>query len=225
MKYPETVPVLKSGDVMSGNLTFTGNANVNVDGTGKIMEKGVALIPRGIIVMWSGSSLSVPTEWQICDGTNGTPNLRGKFIVSAGGQANYADGAEGGQNTLSIATADAGAHTHSMTTDTQGAHTHTGVTGGHVLTVNELPAHSHNLGTTGVPRIGTGHGYVGTAGVTGVALPSTDSTGNNIAHNHTISSDGNHSHMITSNASGTHSHIVAFDNRPQYYALAYIMKL
>lgn len=36
-------------------------------------------IPTGTIVMWSGANL--PLGWAICDGQNGTPDLRGKFIV------------------------------------------------------------------------------------------------------------------------------------------------
>lgn len=33
----------------------------------------------GMIVMWSGTE--VPAEWALCDGQNGTPDLRGRFIV------------------------------------------------------------------------------------------------------------------------------------------------
>jgi microcystin-dependent protein len=36
-------------------------------------------VPAGTIVMWSGSN--IPNGWAICDGENGTPDLRGKFIV------------------------------------------------------------------------------------------------------------------------------------------------
>jgi len=37
-------------------------------------------IPAGVIVMWSGALANIPTGWQLCDGTNGTPDLRAKFI-------------------------------------------------------------------------------------------------------------------------------------------------
>lgn len=36
-------------------------------------------IPRGIIVMWYGSPSTVPEGWALCDGTNGTPNMTGRF--------------------------------------------------------------------------------------------------------------------------------------------------
>lgn len=42
-------------------------------------------IPSGVIVMWSGSVASIPSGWFLCNGSNGTPNLRDKFIVCASG--------------------------------------------------------------------------------------------------------------------------------------------
>ena len=45
----------------------------------------VAPIPSGSIVLWSGSIGSIPVGWYLCDGTNGTPNLKNSFIVGAGG--------------------------------------------------------------------------------------------------------------------------------------------
>ena len=73
-------------------------------------------IPSGGIILWSGSTGSVPSGWYLCDGTNGTPDLRNSFIVGAGNT--YAVGATGG-------TADAivVSHTHT-TTVTDPQHTH-----------------------------------------------------------------------------------------------------
>ena len=42
-----------------------------------------SLLPFGSIIMWYGNSTTVPSGWQICDGTNGTPDLRNQFIVGA----------------------------------------------------------------------------------------------------------------------------------------------
>ena len=39
-------------------------------------------VPRGVIVMWSGSIADIPQGWALCDGTNGTPDLRDRFIKS-----------------------------------------------------------------------------------------------------------------------------------------------
>ena len=33
--------------------------------------------------MWSGSIGTIPTGWALCNGSNGTPDLRNKFIIGA----------------------------------------------------------------------------------------------------------------------------------------------
>ena len=37
----------------------------------------------GSIMIWSGSVANIPTGWQLCDGTNGSPDLRDKFVIGA----------------------------------------------------------------------------------------------------------------------------------------------
>lgn len=54
----------------------------------------------GIIVMWSGSESNIPTGWHLCDGTNGTPDLRGRFIL--GSNSTHLSGSTGGSATYSI---------------------------------------------------------------------------------------------------------------------------
>ena len=54
-------------------------------------------IPKGVIVMWSGSRDSIPNGWVLCDGSFGTPDLRDKFVVSIG--TKYKPGDEGGKST------------------------------------------------------------------------------------------------------------------------------
>lgn len=71
-------------------------------------ETKLAKIPIGMIVMWSGSN--VPTGWQLCDGTNGTPNLRDRFIVGSGNSYNI--GATGGSNSNRIKINNLPAHSH-----------------------------------------------------------------------------------------------------------------
>lgn len=48
-------------------------------------------VPQGGIIMWSGSIASIPADWALCDGTNGTPDLRDKFVVGAGSAYNVGD--------------------------------------------------------------------------------------------------------------------------------------
>jgi len=42
------------------------------------------MLPTGIIVIWAGAIVDVPAGFAICDGNNGTPDLRNRFIVGAG---------------------------------------------------------------------------------------------------------------------------------------------
>ena len=40
--------------------------------------------PIGTIQSFSGAIVDIPSTWRLCDGTQGTPDLRDKFIVGAG---------------------------------------------------------------------------------------------------------------------------------------------
>ena len=40
-------------------------------------------VPAGGIIMWSGATNAIPTGWVLCDGQNGTPDLRDKFVIGA----------------------------------------------------------------------------------------------------------------------------------------------
>ena len=52
--------------------------------TAAIAAAVAAALPTGVISLWSGSIASIPTGWYLCNGSNGTPDLRDKFIVGAG---------------------------------------------------------------------------------------------------------------------------------------------
>ena len=79
----------------NGNIT---NANIAVNAaivysklnlSGSILLADIAtslksyLMPSGVIVMWSGTIATIPTGWYLCNGSNGTPDLRNRFIVAA----------------------------------------------------------------------------------------------------------------------------------------------
>ena len=108
----------------SGNTTMTNTLTVNASvGTAgqSLLSRGAGLSPQwgasfvtGMIMMWSGSIVSIPTGWLICDGTNSTPDLRDRFVVGAG--TTYAVNATGGS-----ANAIVPSHTH---TATDSGHTH-----------------------------------------------------------------------------------------------------
>lgn len=180
------------------------------------LESAVAsAVPTGMIMLWSGSTGSVPSGWRLCDGGGGTPNLRDKFIVGAG--STYSVNATGGS-----ADAIAVSHTHTASSNTTGNHTHSlgGTTGGG-------GSHSHPVTTAGQSsgypiQISEAEIY-GTGQTNAGRKFSTDSVGN---HTHSVAGTanaaGNHAHTITVNAGGVSG---TGKNLPPYYALAYIMKI
>lgn len=74
-------------------------------------------LPAGVITMWSGSIVSIPTGWVLCDGTNSTPDLRNRFIVGSG--STYQVGATGGSADATLVS-----HSHTGSTSTNGNHSH-----------------------------------------------------------------------------------------------------
>lgn len=170
----------------------------------------------GMIMLWAGSIVSIPSGWALCDGTNGTPNLRDRFVVGAG--SSYAVGATGGSTTSTAA----GGHTH--TESSAGAHSHTGVTGDTALTSAQMPSHTHTWSGTSTSEdnnytAGTNWLREGSTVNSSSFTVTTTATGEGATHNHTISAEAAHTHTINSVADHTHS------TTPPYYALAYIMKL
>lgn len=166
--------------------------------------------PTGLINLWYGSIANIPSGWALCDGANGTPDLRDRFVVGAG--STYAVNATGGSANAIVVE-----HTHTGTTGNQSAnHTHTfsGTTSG-------VGNHSHSQ--VGVNNLQSAYGSSGA----GWASGQTANTGGAGAHDHTysgttsgVSSDHTHSFTTASTgSSGTNA------NLPPYYALAYIMKL
>lgn len=82
-----------------------------------------AHVPRGVITMWSGSISAIPIGWVICNGGNGTPDLRNKFVIGAG--SSYAVGGTGGATTVTLTIANLPPHNHTGTTSSEGSHAHT----------------------------------------------------------------------------------------------------
>ena len=75
------------------------------------------ITPIGGIILWSGSTASIPSGWALCDGSNGTPDLRNKFIVGAG--STYNVNATGGSADAIVVS-----HTHGSGTLSAADHTH-----------------------------------------------------------------------------------------------------
>ena len=182
-----------------------------------IINNGGATIPPGIIVMWSGTIPSIPIGWQLADGTNGTPDIRGRFIASYdAGNVNFG-GILGPGGALSQS-----------------------------LSLNHIPAHVHDIGTyTGVSTCSTDvHCHriwlrdsgtsVGSYRDAEFGRGGTRTLGNPLGTN-CNTNEYTHTHIVTTALSGNSGDGqaaglsfptgAAFDIIPLYYTLAFIIKM
>lgn len=161
-------------------------------------------IPAGLIAMWSGLLSAIPSGWALCDGLNGTPDLRSKFIK--GSAAGIDPGVTGGSNT----------HTHddhNYTPDgTVSQPTFTGTPNATSSDSAGTPA-----GTVSAPT------FTGTPGATSsdsAGTPSGTNSGGAVdAHSGTAVADhASHTHSVTSNVSvDTHaSHTHTYTEVPNH---------
>lgn len=70
-------------------------------------------VPIGSIIAWSGEPSNIPNGWSICDGTNGTPDLRNKFVL--GSSSEKPMGTTGGAETHTLSVEEMPAHRHTNT--------------------------------------------------------------------------------------------------------------
>ena len=116
--------IISGSFTVKGNTVTTGNATIQTIAAGSaattsalvatsaglVQKIDAAPIPKGGIILWSGAILDKPAGWHLCDGTNGTPDLRDRFVVGAG--STYAVGNTGGSKDAVVVS-----HTHTGTTN------------------------------------------------------------------------------------------------------------
>lgn len=117
-------------------------------------------VPTGVIVMWGGLLANVPEGWALCNGQNGTPDLRDRFIKGAANAAN--PGTTGGATT----------HTHAAHTGVIN-HTHPVTDPGHAHVQMRLPTatgavvgHTVDTSMSGTPATSGVSTQSATTGVT-----------------------------------------------------------
>jgi microcystin-dependent protein len=198
-----TLKLQEGGGTVQVGESATVRSTLNV--YGEVQQHGAALVPVGGIIMWTGGP--IPTGWALCDGgtypkIDGSgditaPNLEDRFIVGAGGT--YTAGNTGGENSVTLTEAQCALPNHSHS-----------INHGHGITD---PGHTHDidlddsLGGGGIDDSGNGDpegNDVTASAPTGITVA--DFTGNSGSAN-------------IATASSAH------ENRPPYYALAFIMKL
>ena len=163
-----------------------------------------ASVPVGGIIMFSGTVAGLPSQWKLCDGTDGTPDLRGRFIVGAGGS--YAQGATGGVEQAALSASDIPSHTHgsgSLSSGSAGNHRH------------EVPARERNASSDHTHGVSS-------------RLSSATGTASFTDYDFQTSLDGSHSHSVsgeTGTGFGLGGASPTHENRPPFYALAFIQRV
>lgn len=66
--------------------------------------------PIGSILWWSGTADSIPVGWHICDGEDGTLDLRDQFILAAGDAHEVGD--TGGEEEHTLTVSEMPSHEH-----------------------------------------------------------------------------------------------------------------
>jgi hypothetical protein len=168
----------------------------------------LTFFPVGTILMMDSSWTNGRGGWYICDGQNGTPDLRDKFIKGSGSETTA------GANWLSLTTSNLPSHDHSLTNMSLsglqigegGAHGHAGSS----ATASDSGAHGHTF-SNGAAATGGSHNHA--LAVTGANDNNhSGGEGNGAAdtdagfHDDSYTKDaGSHTHTVT----GTISDVVA----------------
>ena len=169
-------------------------------------------VPSGTIAIWRGSVATIPAGWVLCNGANGTPDLRSRFVYGAGGDV----------NTKSA---------YGVGWDVTYGHWPVGLTGGeeqHVLTWNEMPSHNHTAWTDA--QGSHSHSLLVEGSQSDNGNP-----GANVITNFTGAEVWGQTWLANSytDAQGSHGHNVAVGNTgngaahnilPRFITLAFIMK-
>lgn len=163
------------------------------------VAEAVFSVPSGGIIIWSGAQAAIPSGWFLCNGANGTPDLRDRFVVGAG--SSYAVAASGGSKDAIVVS-----HTHTAIVTDPG-HRHFIAAAGaygssypNTTVTNANQAAAQAWGSNSESYI-----FTGTNNDATISRSSSQTTGISVANS-------------TAGTSGTGA------NLPPYYALCYIMK-
>lgn len=200
--------VASKANIVSPEFTGVPRAPTAAAGTSTTQLATTAFVAqnailRGMIVMWSGAIATIPTGYALCNGSNGTPDLRNRFVMGAG--STYTPGNKGGSANAVNVTHKHGGSVSVATKSLSGTIKTRNGGGGRY-------ADSVPVSTTGVFSWknltgGVGNGWQGEGGGNSATI--------------TMNANHNHSATLTVNNAGESG---TGKNNPAYYALAFIMK-
>jgi microcystin-dependent protein len=152
-------------------------------------------VPAGSIIPWYGNLANIPDGFALCDGKNGTPDLRNRFLVGAGDTYKLSD--IGGEDAVKLEPSQTSSHYHTF-----GYH-NSNNNGYFITTASKKTNASLPSGT--YPAKWNGSGGGGWYGWDGSGWAG----GQNLVTSLTVATEAQKPH----------------ENRPPYYALYYLMKL
>ena len=152
-------------------------------------------VPAGSIIPWYGNLANIPDGFALCDGKNGTPDLRNRFIVGAGDTYKLSD--IGGKDAVKLEPSQTSSHYHTFGY-------HNANNNGYFITTASKKINANRPAGT-YPAKWNGSGGGGWYGWDGSGWAG----GQNLVTSLTVATEAQKPH----------------ENRPPYYALYYIMKL
>ena len=161
----------------------------------QLLNYGNTAVMVGMIMMWSGTAANIPTGWALCDGNNGTPDLRDRFIAAAGNTYNPGD--NGNPDT----------HSHSISIPKKS------------FTTSRHNGHTHAFPDAWGNRSDSARKVVGAK-----TFKSIDRGDSNVDSD-SAKSGGAHTHTGSIDAFSVNSNSIGGANRPKWYALCFIMKI
>lgn len=197
---PEKAPITVDGNSENtGNLIVDGNLKVN----GRIADSIGMTVPPGGIIMWYGDEGEIPDGWALCNGEQGTPDLRGRFVLGAGSP--YPSKDTGGHDLIRLSEDQLPKHDHNVRLGD----------GEEKDPEPKDGTHKHRL------KVDTGDGGDYGGGYNMIKVIGYDTYTAN--HKALVDTDESaHTHKVYQDKVGKNK---AIDIRPKFYSLCYIMKL